>query len=72
VDFKEKKEYIKKNKKIEIRHFDKVSEITNMIDLLNKEAEESSKRRADEEVSSISRFLADSQTRKIFFMGRKK
>ena len=72
MDFKEKKEYIKKNKKIEIRHFDKVSEITNMIDLLNKEAEESSKRRADEEVSSISRFLADSQTRKIFFMGRKK
>ena len=72
MDFKAKREYIKNNKKIEIEHFDNVKEITSMIDFINKEAEENNKKRADEEIGSISRFLADHITKKIYFMGNKK
>ena len=48
ISTKEQKEYIQKNKKIDGHKFNKVSDITNMIDLLNNEREKEM-----EELSSL-------------------
>jgi len=68
MNFSEQKEYIKANKKIDISKFDKVSEITNMIDFLNNERETKANKRADEDIHSISELLARMMTRKIFIL----
>jgi hypothetical protein len=68
MDFKEKKEYVKANKKIDIKHFDSVKEVTNMIDFLNNEREKKTNERAEEDIHSISELLARIEKRKIFIL----
>jgi len=68
MDFKEKKEYIKANKKIDIKHFDSVKEVVNMIDFLNKEIEDKVEQRKDEDIHSISQLLERIQTRRNIFL----
>jgi hypothetical protein len=68
MDFREKKEYIKRNKKIELRHFDSVKEVLNLVDLLNNEVEQKADKRAEEDIHSISELLARIEKRKIFIL----
>ena len=51
-----------------MKHFNKVSEITDMIDFLNKENEERRKKAGEKEINSISTFLARNLHKSIFFM----
>jgi len=68
MDFTEKKEYVKANKKIDIKHFDSVKEIVNMIDFLNKEIEDKAEQRKDEDIHSITQLLERIQTRRNIFL----
>ena len=70
MNFDQQKKYIQNNKKIEMARFNKVSDITQMIDFLNKEVEDKSEKRADDEIHSISQFLAKLQTSKSIRMGK--
>lgn len=68
MNFQEQKEYIKNNRKIDISKFDRVSEITNMVDFLNKEIEEKGQKRADEDIHSLTQFLERIQNRTTFIL----
>jgi hypothetical protein len=72
MNFAEKKEYIKRNKKIELRHFDSVKEVLNLVDLLNNEVTQKADKRAEEDIHSISEFLARMEQRKIFILKKGK
>ena len=56
MTFDEQKEYIKANKKIDMKHFNKVSDVTQMIDFLNKEVEEKSEKNAAREINAITEY----------------
>jgi len=71
MDFKQQREFIKNNKKLDIKNFNKISEITNMIDFINKEREENIDKEADEAIHSISQFLAKQATQRTFLLGKK-
>jgi len=68
MNFDEQKEYIKNNKKIDISKFDRISEVTNMIDFLNAEKKEKADKRAEEDIHSISQFLEAIEKRKTFIL----
>jgi len=68
VTFEEQKEYIEKNKKIDMSKFNRVTEITQMIDFLNQEREGKMNKFAEREIHEISKFLARITGRKIFSM----
>jgi len=68
MDFKEQKEYIKENRKIDMNKFNRVSDITNMVDFINNEVERKNNDRADNEIHEISKFLARTIGRKMFFL----
>jgi len=68
MNFQETKEYVKNNKKLDASKFDKASEITMMIDYLNNEIKEKAEKRADEDIHSISQFLARIQDRTTFIL----
>ena len=71
MNFKEQKEYIKKNKKIDGHRFNKATEITTMIDFLNEEKRVKEEKWAEDETHEISKFLAGILTRKTFILNRK-
>jgi len=71
MTFKEQKEYIEKHKKIDMRHFRNVTEITQMLDFLNQQREDKLNQHAEREITEISKFLANIQGRKMFFLGNK-
>ncbi len=70
MTFDEQRDYIEKNRKVDMKHFNRVSDITMMIDLLNKNREEQINKHAEGEVHEISKFLASIMNRKMFLMGR--
>lgn len=70
MNFKEQLDYIKNNKKIDIRKFNKVTDITNAIDFMNREVEKNIESKADKDIESISKFLVREMTQKIFILGK--
>jgi hypothetical protein len=68
MNFKEQREYIEKNKRIDGHKFDKATDITMMIDFLNNERERKMNENAEEEIHSISQFIARMMTRKIILL----
>jgi len=66
MNFKDAKEYIKTNNSIDGFKFEKVTDLTNMLDLLNKEVEEKGLKETEGDVREISKFLVRSLTTKIF------
>ena len=71
MDFKQTHDYVKNNKKLDINKFDKVSDITNMIDYLNEERTKEIEKDTDRDVHEISKFLVDIMTRKSFVIRKK-
>lgn len=68
MNFNEQKEYIKAHNKIDIAKFDRIQEVTNMIDYLNNEISQKAEKRADEDIHSISQFLEKIQNRTTFIL----
>ena len=70
MDFKEKKEYILKNRTLDIQKFGSVKEVTQMVDFINQEREQKAEKWADNEIHEVSKFLAKTMNQKLFFLGK--
>lgn len=71
MNFEDKLNYIRSNKKVDYTKFNSADEITKMIDFHNQSVENDKDKRAENEVREISKFLARIQGRKMFFMNPK-
>ena len=71
MTFDEQKKYVRSVNKLDGHKFSKATDITNMIDLLNQENEKENKKRGDNEIHEISKYLANIQGRKMFMLGGK-
>lgn len=70
MNFKNTKEYVKGTSTLDGFKFNTVKDLTNMIDLLNKETEKANQVDADKELHSISEFVVRSLTEKTFILGK--
>ena len=71
MNFDETKQYVKTVKKLDGHKFDRVTDFTNMIDLLNEDVENRKTAHGDNEIHEISKYLADSIGRKMFVVKSK-
>ena len=71
MTFDEKLEYVRKNKKIDPAKFDRVTDITNLIDFHNNSIKKKADDWAENEILEISKFLVKSMTAKTFIMGKR-
>jgi len=66
MKFEDARKYIKANKSVDGLKFDKATDITNMIDILNFEAEKEFEKRGKDDISEVSKLLSRIMTRKSF------
>jgi len=68
MTFEETKEYVEKNSKLDMTKFNRITDITKMLDFLNNEREGNMEKKAEREISEISKFLARITGRTMFFL----
>jgi hypothetical protein len=72
VDFKTTKEYVEQNSKLDVSKFNKVTDITQMIDFLNNERTRKVEEDGKRDILEISKFLVRIATQKSIFLDGKK
>ena len=72
MNFDDTRKYIETCDKIDGHKFNKITDVTNMIDFLNKENEKKSEKYFNNEIHEISKFLVRTLTNKTFILGGRK
>jgi len=70
MNFEETYKYVKNNKRLDISKFNKVSDITNMIDYINNEEQRKKDARFDEDVAQMAKELVNNAGKEYFFLSK--